>query len=185
MTRRCPLRGTCTAVSRPRPFLAALRAHVELTLAREGRQRELEAYFKSSGSLGEAARAFVDAEWDWCGSLPIPLAPPDGEEEDWDDEEEPEPGGSFLSVVGRWDFRVTDETALVEAGRRAYLAAWPNDTPEDAAIRAHDPQSAAGEILHGDDVRALNEATGLEPLRSTIQYWTHDGQDDGEEVPFG
>ena len=160
-------------------FIAALRAHADLTLSRQGRQREVETYFASQASLGEAAHAFVDAEWDWCGSLPLPLMSP-SDEDDWDDEDEGGPAGPFVSVVGRWDFRVADEAALVEAGRRAYLASWPDDTPEDASVRAHDPLSALGEILHGDDVEALGQAPGLEPLSSTIQFWTHDG--DGEEA---
>lgn len=34
-----------------------------------------------------------------------------------------------------WDFRITDEVAVLAAGRAAYLRAWSDDTQEDAEIR--------------------------------------------------
>lgn len=111
-------------------------------MTRDGRQRELQGYFASASGLQEAARAFCEAEFDLCGSVPLALMRHDDEEDEDGDQDD----GSVLPVVGRWDYRITDPDALVDAGRRAYLNAWPDDPLEDAG-------SAVGEILHGDGLR--------------------------------
>ncbi len=169
---------------RAEALLAALRKHIDLTLNRTARQRELESYFTSQSTLIEAARAFDSAEFDWCGSFPLGLPLDDDEDdEDWDDDVSS--SGEVLSVIGRWDYRVTDEDALVDAGRRAYLAAWPDDTQEDAEYRVTDARSAAGEILHDEDLAALSETLGLLRYRFLAQILTHVGDDDFENDPFG
>lgn len=38
-------------------------------------------------------------------------------------------------LVGRWDLRVVDEDAFIEAGRAAYLKAWLDSVQDDAVIR--------------------------------------------------
>lgn len=129
--------GTAKAAyaRRAEDFMGALQKHVELTLGRQGRMRELADYAPSQLAVSEAANAFADAEFDWCGSVPLTLIPDDEDDEDWDDEHEESACGSngVISVVGRWDYRVTDPDALVESGRRAFLNAWPDDTPDDAS----------------------------------------------------
>lgn len=130
-----------------------------------------------------AAHAFVEAELDWSGSVPLPLRD-DEDDDDWDDEDEEVGPGGVLTVIGRWDYRVTDPTALIAAGRRAYLQAWAGDEPEDAALRIEVVEQAAGELMHGDDVSALESAPGLESDRYSITVLTHDGQDDFDGDPF-
>lgn len=167
-------------------FIAAVRLHVDLTLQMQGRQREIPPHLASSFALGDAARTFDDAEFDWCGAFPLALPDTDDEEgdEEWEDDED-NGTGSMLSVLGRWDFRITDASALVEAGRSAYLAAWPDDTRADAEVRVDDPESASSEIMHGDDVAALNEAPGLSMRQFATYVVTHEGGDDFENDPFG
>lgn len=170
--------------TRAEEFIAALREHVAWNLTRAGRQRELEGYFRSQTRVLDAAHAFADAEFDWCGASPLPLRDADGD--DWDDEEAEDTAGTtgVLSVVGRWDFRVTDSAALVEAGRQAYLRAWPDDTPDDATYRVEDVGQAAGELMHGDDLAALQAAPGLQPYRFAVTVVPHDGEDDFDNNPY-
>jgi hypothetical protein len=172
-------------IQRTEDFLAALRSHTELTVRHQGRQRELEAYFLSQGRLYEAATAFVQSEFDWCGSFPLPL-----DSEAWDDDDDgsdeaPQGDGSVLTVISRWDYRITDPDALVGAGRQAYLAAWVSDTPDDAEVRVSDPVTAVSEILHLADVGTLDTTAGLKPWRATTQVLAHDGLDDFDTQPFG
>ena len=173
---------------RAEAFLEALQRHIDVNLSRKGRQRELEPYFASQSALFAAARSFEDAEFDWCGGFPLPLTPAEDDDDDdddgWDDEPDAANGG-VLSVVGRWDYRVIDEEALIAAGRRAYLDAWTDDTPEDAEFRVADAGSAAGEILHGDNLNALNEAPGLRQHQYAVDVLIHPGDDDFDNDPFG
>jgi hypothetical protein len=168
-------------------LIAEIRRHVEATLQRQGRQAESQAYFQSVKRLGSAANAFNDAEFDWCGSFPLSLADVD-ERDDWDedDEAEDDEAKSVLSVLGRWDYRVTDAEALITAGRAAYLTAWPEDTEEDARIRVHDLVSAAAEITHAYGFSSLEETAGLESDRDITAFVMHDGEDDDafHEDPF-
>jgi hypothetical protein len=107
------------------------------------------------------------------------------DDEEDEDEYEEEDDGPVLSVVGRWDYRVTDPDALVDAGRRAYLNYFTEDTVEDAALRVVDVVSAAGEILHGDALSDLQAASGLEQHQFFVQVVTHEGADDFDNNPFG
>jgi hypothetical protein len=171
---------------RTEEFIEAIRQHVALNLARKGRQKELLKYVPSQEGLLQAARSFADAEFDWCGSFPLPLPADDEWEDDEDSDDEDSPGGgSVLSVVGRWDYRITDEDALIACARAAYLRAWPEDTGEDAEFRIRDAGSAAGELLHGDDLKALNSADGLEAHQFAVDVITHEGADDFDDDPFG
>lgn len=175
-------RARSAYAQRGEDLVDAVRRHVRLTTERTGRQRELEGYFESAEGLSDAARAFSEAEFDWCGSFPLPLA----EEPDQDWEEEGEPAvGELLSVLGRWDYRVLDEDALVGAGRSSYLRSWPEDTPEDAELRVVDVESAAGELLHGDGLSALDDAPGLAPTAYVVQCVLNDGTRDDPDDPFG
>jgi len=171
---------------RTEEFVEAIRQHLALNLAREGRQKELLKYAPSQEALVQAARSFADAEFDWCGSFPLPL-PADDEwedDEDWD-KDDSHSSGAVLSVVGRWDYRITDEDALITSARAAYLRTWPDDTDEDAEFRIRDAGSAAGELLHGDDLNALNSAEGLEAHQFAVDVITHEGTDDFDVDPFG
>jgi hypothetical protein len=166
-------------------FLEALQRHVSQTLSRKGREAELRQYFASQEELRSAAVAFDNAEFDWCGSFPLGVQDFEDDDEDEGDEVAPASNG-VLTAVGRWDFRITDTDALVEAGRAAYSKAWPDATPEDALERVQGPESAASEISHADGWSALSSTSGLFLERDVIQFITHDGLDDDEweENPF-
>lgn len=158
-------------------LMEALRAHLAANLNRRGRQKEFGAYFESAESLMDATRAFNEAEFDWCGSFPLGLRPDedDDEDEEWEDQDE---SGSILSVVGRWDFRITDEAAVIAAGRSAYLRAWPDDTHEDAEHRVQQVSDAAAELTHADGLSRLEDVDGLSLHRDVTGFFVHEGEDD-------
>jgi hypothetical protein len=172
-------------VRRTEELIAALKAHSALTIERKGRQRELEPYFASSEALEKAAEEFNEGELDWCGSSSLNLM--DGDLDEFDDEDEDEePAGPVLSGLFRWDFTVTDEEAVIGAGRDAYRRLWPSDTDEDATLAVPDIARAAAEIIHADDPAGLKDTPGLERRAEWWTFISHDGQSDdqNDEDPF-
>lgn len=169
-------------------FIQRLQEHLRLTTVRQGRQRELAAYFASAEQLQEALNAFAEAELDWCGSIPVATS----EAFDKDDAEDELVGDPSLeqapvvSVLGRWDYLVTDAAAVMEQGRRSYLKIWPEDTADDADTRVSTVEGAMSEILHGAPLRELDGVSGLEPLVSTVELVRHPGTSEDEylEDPF-
>ena len=167
-------------------LIDALRAHVSANLTRAGRQKELGPYFESADDLMKATRAFNEAEFDWCGSFPLGLRPDEDDEDEDELEEQPEAVGDVLTLLGRWDFRVTDEAAAVAAGRRAYLAAWTDDTEEDAESRVQHVDDAAAELMHAHGLAGLENAEGLSLERDATAFMIHEGEDDEtfDDDPF-
>lgn len=169
-------------------LVETLREHVRLTVERQGRQRELHGYFASAEQLQAAVNAFAEAEFDWCGSFPV-RTDLHHDDEEVDDGPVADPTleqAPVVSVLGRWDYLVTDGAALVEHGRRAYLQAWPQDTEDDAAVRVTDVEGAVNEILHGPQLPELDDARGLQPLRSSALVVRHAGTSEDEffHAPF-
>ncbi|WP_392542319.1 hypothetical protein [Oryzobacter telluris] len=114
----------------------------------------------------------------------VPLGVLADDDDDWEaDETTP---GQVLTVVGRWDYRITDPDALIDAGRRTYLEYWTDDIPEDAELHVERVETAAGVIMHGDGVNRLDDAPGLEQVRYTTTVLSHDGlpEDDFNDNPF-
>jgi hypothetical protein len=169
---------------RAEDLVIEIRRHVDATLQRQGRQAERQLYFQSAERVESAAKAFNDAEFDWCGSFPLALA--DVEDDDaWDDDEEDSEDDAeesrsvtVLSVVSRSDYHVTDADALIAAGRVAYSTAWPDDTDEDAQVRVQNVVSAAAEIKHAHGLPTLQGTAGLEPHRDFTHFVAHAGESD-------
>ncbi|HMM95107.1 hypothetical protein [Phycicoccus sp.] len=163
----------------------AVNHYVEALSTLEGRQAELPDLVDISDRLRSVAAAFDDAAFDLTGISPLGVDAWDDEEDEVEDEPD-DASGPVLTVVGRWDYRVTDPDALMESGRRGYLAHWSDDTDEDAAFRVQDVVSAASEIIHGDAVHRLDETPGLEQVRFVTTLFTHDGEDDEtfDDDPF-
>ena len=175
-----------TYSARAEELITALREHMTLTLSHSGRQAEVAHYFPSSARLHQAAAAFDEAEFAWCGSFPLGLDARSWDDEGTEDEDQGE--GSILTVVGRWDYRIVDESALISAGRAAYARVWVDDTVEDASFAVADSSAAAREIAHADGWHALEQAGGLEPMASSQTVIVHeeDGHSwfDSDEDPF-
>jgi hypothetical protein len=126
----------------------ALAAHAERVQARQGRETELMPYFNSAGTLQGALDQLREAEFDLCGSFPFS---PVGFDDDDD-----EAVGGWLTVEFAAHYGIADEEKLIQAGRDAYLSAWPDQTPEDAEGRVTSPSVAISELLHTVGLAALD-----------------------------
>lgn len=176
-------------IANSRRLVEALEAHVALTLAREGRQAEISPYFESVDNVQAAAAAFNEAEMDWCGSVALRGA--SDVDDDWDDEDDGSDDdtsvpGAVLSLSGRWDYTVVDESVLVQRGRDAYLETWPDDIPEDANIAVTDAVGAIRELLHNAGPQVLESVDGLEPrgFWMNVRVLPADLDDLDDEDPF-
>ncbi len=147
-------------------LIEALQEHVQLSLARSGHESELSAYLESVMRLRDAAGAYNESEFDWCGSFPLAL---DSDADDFEEEDDEESeSGDVLSLTGRWDFRVTDEKKVLRAGRQAYRRAWPEESKKDAKHRVQDLESAAAEVMHADGLAGLERVDGM-----YLERWTN------------
>lgn len=190
-----PTMWTASAVQHYRAKVAhlieALTAHAELVSTRTGRQRELAAYFASADLLQQAVNDFADAEFDWCGSIPVAVSEVEDEQLDALDEDiegdAPSQELGVLTVLGRYDYVITDAAALVQQGREAYLQHWDQETGEDAAERVQEPSEAVAELLHGAPLAELEGVPGLQLDAWVSQLIQHDGstEEEIEEDPFG
>lgn len=166
-------------------LLETLQAHARLTLSDEGRQREWAAYNESASRVREALRSYADAELEWCGSTPLTLVEWDDEEDDEGKEEKEQlPAGYVLSVLGRFDYSVHDRTAVIMAGRRAYLELWPTDTEDDAEFRVDTVDQGVLELLGKQGTGWLDDIPGMSLDRYTWVTLIHEGHDDFDSDPF-
>ena len=96
------------------------------------------------------------------------------------------PEGSVLTVVGRWDFHVTDREALLTAGRAAYRMNQPDAGAAEALQVVTTAEQATHELLEAGGVDAVYDADGVEPERVFTVALTHDEDDDEsfEADPF-
>ncbi|TCN29313.1 hypothetical protein EV644_103708 [Kribbella orskensis] len=92
-----------------------LQAHTEALLAMTGDEEQAGLY-EQNAALEELVEGWNDAVFEHTGTAPLLL---DDELEDEEDEEEPEEQDQVISVVSRFDLRVVDLEALLEAGRTA------------------------------------------------------------------
>lgn len=171
-------------LARAEAVRVAITDYVDEVVLLTGRQRELAGLFSANDVLRSAAAKFDDAAFDLTGTAPLGVEAWDDEDEDEDDAEDET--GPVLTVVGRWDYRITDADAVMAAGRRSHLAHGTDDTDEDARLRVRDVESAAGEIMHGDAVARLDETPGLEQIRFATTVIRHDGADEEtfDDDPF-
>jgi hypothetical protein len=153
-------------------LIANLRGHAERVMAMSGRQRETPELVRSLEALSSAVQAFDDAHLDFTGfAVPLGLV-----EDDLDGDFDFDLGdfSGVVAVLRRDDYLVTDREALIAAGRAAYLRAWPEDEPDDAAIRVDSVGIALHEMLHAHgDLSAdevLAQTPGIVPAASTILF---------------
>ncbi|MEJ1107097.1 MULTISPECIES: hypothetical protein [unclassified Kribbella] len=92
-----------------------LQAHTEALLAMTG-DEEQAALYEQNAALEEIVEGWNDAVFEHTGTAPLLLEDSADEEDDDDDEVEQD---HVISVVSRFDLRVVDLDALLEAGRAA------------------------------------------------------------------
>lgn len=93
-------------------------------------------------------------------------------------------GPRVLSVLGRWDFVVTDKDAVMRAGRAAYSRLWPNTSRDDAEEEVRDVAAAANAIMHAVDLPALKETPGLSITQATVTFIRHRDTSDFADNAF-
>lgn len=143
----------------------AVRQHSQALLAMTGRQAEIPAIFQSGHQLALATTAYAEAQFDYTGTFPPVRVPgdPDVADDECAEEDDEEPAVARVSVLHRADYRVSDAVAVLQAGRRAYLEVWPDDTEDDAASDVSHLGRALYQLQHAGGLAALDETPGLEP----------------------
>lgn len=129
-----------------------------------------------------AVLAYADAQFEHTGnSYPFGVLHQfvDGE----DDPREPATG---VSVLQRHDYQVTDEAAVLAAGRRAYLDTWPGDDEAAAAEDVTHVGRALYQVAHTVGWAGLGVVDGLRPTGGAVLVTTQDdvlGPDPDEWPP--
>ena len=149
--------------------IETLRLHVATVTAATGEGDQLR-ILGSGETVEEAFVALGRAESDLtAASSPFSALV---QNEDWDDDdeedEEPDPldeSAQFnqLSVLIRRDYRLTSESAVLDAGRAAYAQVWPDDSAEAAAEDVSHLGRAIYQITHAGGFEALDDVQGLDP----------------------
>jgi hypothetical protein len=93
-----------------------LQAHTQALLAMTGSPEEQDALYEQNGALEELVEGWNDAVFDLTGTAPLLL---EEEAEEPEEEGELEEQDQVISVVSRFDLRVVDLDALLDAGRAA------------------------------------------------------------------
>lgn len=154
-------------------LVEAIRRHsaVLLDLPETDPEAVDEAIGEADELLEAAASAYADAQFELSGTVP-PLGLDEEDEFSYEYlEDEAEPGADpeaepvdagepdlKLTVLHRADFVVTDQSAVIQAGKEAYHDTWdPADEPVDVA----DLGEALQQLRQAGGVDALGEAPGV------------------------
>jgi hypothetical protein len=109
--------GSRKALAEASQLLAErLQAHTQALLAMSGGQDEQDALYEQNVALEELVEGWNDAVFEYTGTAPLLL---EEEAEEADEEEELPEQEHLISVVSRFDLRVVDLDALLDAGRAA------------------------------------------------------------------
>ncbi|WP_112248633.1 hypothetical protein [Kribbella monticola] len=93
-----------------------LQAHTQALLAMKGGPDEQDALYEQNVALEELVEGWNDAVFEYTGTAPLLL---EEETEGADEEDELQEQDHVISVVSRFDLRVVDLDALLDAGRAA------------------------------------------------------------------
>ena len=148
---------------------AAITAHAQ-TVTAVTKDADITEVFAASDRLLPAVLAYADAQFDYTGSgFPFGVLHQYAEQDDDEApaEDEPEPAAG-LSVLQRHDYQVTDEAAVLSAGRRAYLRAWSEDDEAAAAADVTHLGRALYQIAHADGWHSLDQVEGLRPTGGCV-----------------
>jgi hypothetical protein len=140
---------------------AAITAHADAVSA-VTTQTAITDVFAASERLLPAVLGYADAQFDFTGNgFPFGVLHRFVDQDDEDEPaDEPQPAAG-ISVLQRHDYQVTDEAAVMTAGRRAYLAAWPEDDEAAAAADVSHLGRALYQLAHTDGWHGLGDVEGL------------------------
>lgn len=168
-------------------LVEAIRQHSAALLELTGTDADTETIAEAGEHLEAAASAYADAQYELTGTVP-PLGLDEEEEYEYDEADEldaveaesedagePEESGELdesgeprirLTVLHRADFVVTDELAVIQAGKEAYHESWdPADDEEPVDVT--DLGEALQQLRQSGGVEALADAPGLASAGAT------------------
>lgn len=156
---------------------AAVIAHSAAVTQATG-QADFRSVLAASEELLAVVLQYADAQFDYTGyAFPFGVLH-QFEDDDLDDDDtsdgDSDAPTSGLSVVRRHDLAVTDEEAVLAAGRAAYLRTWPDDSEADAIADVTDIGRALYQLGHADGWDALNHVAGLQPTAGLIRVVRQD-----------
>lgn len=161
--------GATQLRARAAELAAALTAHAEAVTAVNG-QAGIPEVFEAGERLLPAVVAYAEAQFAYSGNgFPFGVLHDYVEDDDDDEpaEVEAEPS-SGISVLQRQDYRLTDEAAVMSAGRQAYLQMWPEDDEAAAAADVAHVGRALYMVAHADGWDSLSRVDGLRPVGGCV-----------------
>jgi hypothetical protein len=158
---------------------AAVREHAAAITAAKS-HAEFVAVMQATERLMPILLSYADAQFAYTGNgFPFGALREYDEDEDAT-EEDADPGddapvaSAGISVLQRHDYRVTDEAAVLAAGRAAYRRSWPDDTDSEAVADVTTLGNALYQIAHAEDWAALKRTEGLAPVGGWVGVVTQD-----------
>lgn len=146
-----------------RKLAERLQAHTEALLAMTG-EEEQTALYDQNAALEELVDDWNDAVFEHTGTAPLLLDDSVDEEDDEDTEQD-----QVISVVSRFDLRVVDLDALLEAGRAAQER-HPAELDESVEVEPVDSAEQAIYEISREVGEAWFELPGIEMLAGARAY---------------
>jgi hypothetical protein len=186
-------------------LVEAIRQHSATLLELTGADADTDTIAEADEHIETAAAAYADAQFELTGTVPPLGLDEDLDDEDLDefaededdeeDEDEPEDvdvpeeleftgePAFRLTILHRADFVVTDEPAVIQAGKEAY---HESSEPDDEPVDVTDLSEALQQLQQAGGVEALAETPGLASAGATT--WVLEATDlldehDPEEWP--
>ncbi len=146
---------------------AAVTAHAD-AVASAGGDADITDVFAAGERLVPAVLEYADAQFEHTGTgFPLGVLHQfAGEDGDDPAEDAPPPPG--ISVLQRHDYAVTDEAAVLAAGRAAYRRLWPDDDEAAAAADVDHLGRALYQVAHAEGWDALRAVDGLRPTGGCV-----------------
>ena len=173
------LEGAALLLQAADALVEAIRTHASAITSLRGDESSGEVV-AAGDRLLPAVRAYADAQFDYTGTgFPLGIVHEFDENEGDDDIDDGPVAG--VSVLRRNDYVVSNEAAVMKAGRKAYRRLWP---AEDAAAAAADVTHlgrALYQIAHAQGWDSLHQVKALQPVggvvggvlrpRSSFAWW--------------
>jgi hypothetical protein len=179
-------------------LVEAIRQHSAALLEMTGTDADAEAIAEAGEQLEAAATVYADKQFEYTGTVP-PLGLDEEDDYSYDDElyededdddkdedgevldedeesgdseeelEESDEPAAKLTVLHRVDFVVTDESAVIQAGKEAYHDSWDpaEDGAEHDAEDAEDAEDAVDVADLSSALQQIQQAGGIEALADT------------------
>lgn len=182
--------GATALVAAADRLAKAIRDHAR-TVAGLRETQQIQKVFAANDELLPLVLAYSDAQFDFTGNAGNfgPLHDFEDDDDDDDDDDVQVIQGTGLSVVSRQDFVVTDEAAILDAGKTAYRALWPDDPETCVEEDVSDLGRALYEYAHLNGWDKVKDMAGLAPVGAlTVVQANEDllrgDPDDWPEQPF-